>query len=171
MSKSLLHSKSYTRYDADDDIMYSPIKGEFCTIDINDAPFTEGCEYELSAEYWCYSLDGELIPYLQKLSESDKQLQFVSLYSRRYATLRIHLTERCLSGECEDDCLEDDREIEAVLVHDDGVIQLYPGGFIVQPEDIEYYEADDYGDDCCGLHGDEYMLYDGKVYTYGVAEE
>jgi hypothetical protein len=167
MSTSLLHSKSYTRYDADDDIMYSPKKAEFCTIDISQVPFTEGSDYENSAEYWCYSLDGELIPYLQQLSEADKHLHFVSLYSRRYASLRIQLTEECLSGVE----LPDDRKIEAVLVHDDGVIQLYPGGTIVQPDDIHYYEADDYGDDCCGLNGDEYMLYDGKVYEYSVSEE
>ena len=157
---SKLFSDDYTRYSVGDEILVLPLKGDFVTIDYCESP-TFQPDFELSAEYYCEPLDGELIPHLQKLAETCQSPQFVSLWSRRYACITVTLTDDFIN----------DNEIEAVLVHHDGVLQAYPGGLKVSPDDIQYYEVSDYGDDCLGYHGEKYMLHQGKVYKFDEVAE
>ena len=164
MAESKLFSQSYTRFCVDDArrglVDFTPVKGSFVTLDTSNNP--EFDNYDNSADYWCEYLDGDLKEHLVTLGRHTKPT-FYSLWSRRYAWLRVTF---------EEDFLEDE-EVECIIVHENGTMQYYPSGNEVLPQHVASYSAEDYGDSCLGYFGeyDRYMVYENRVYSYNAEKE
>jgi len=145
------------KYSVNDEVFYSPPKGDFVTIDEFEKFGLPYYDYENSAENWCQHLHGELIPYLNDVYSG--RCTFIKLWSRRFASYRV---------ECDQFMI--DNEYDVVFVTDK--VFHFCGDKVnnksYTPQELEaegvYFEVIEYGDDCCG-YNETYYINDGEVFS------
>ncbi len=155
MVQSKIYSQKYQRYDASDinspncdGVHYYASKGEFMTVDISDSP--DMANYDNSALDFIEVYDKDIESRIyEEFGGTDKPVYY-RVWHRRYASLELWFQPHIV------------RDAEAILVHSDGTVQMYPGGYELQYREDFTYSLTDYGDDVSS--GSVMLLLRDKIY-------
>ncbi len=157
--KSRLLTTNYERFAAGEEFVYTVPEDKYITFDISTTPNFEDFT---SDEVWLgYEYD-TIEHYLQERYESAPCL-FVRAWYRKGASVWLRLHQQCIGDGA-----------EAVIVHNNSMIQVYPliyqndEGGDVTPEMKEWFEYSqpEYCQD--GGIAAEYMISNGKLYDYSL---
>jgi len=155
--KSRLLTKKYDRYDAASPIFYVMPDGYYTIDELSDCDESEvKCNVD---EVWLAYNKQTLAEYIAVAYET-VSMMLIKVFHRKYAGCTLRLKKAYI-----------DDGYEAVIVHDNGMIQLYPriyegeDGGDVSDDISEYFDYEDveYGD---SIGGDAYLVSNGKLYNY-----
>ena len=156
MAESKLLTKNYTRYEADEAFEISAPIDDCCTLDTSETPDFEDIGDGWNSHIFSHALEGlDVIEYLNE-EFANTPLIFARVWHRKYATYTIRLKEEWLD------------DVEAIILHSNDQIQLYPGATVVDESNMnDYFEIDEFGEfgGASGSDGD-YMISYGIVHTY-----
>ena len=148
---SRLLTDKYERFVPGDTIRYDMPDGYYTIDELTDCDESDSkCNID---EVWLGYLNQTLEEYIAIAYET-VSLMLIKVFHRKYADCHLVLKPEVAE------------DVEAIIIHSNGMVQLYPytdGDISHELHEYFDYQINDYGDT---IGGDSYLVSNGKLYDY-----